>query len=305
MNVVMKIFNNDFGIWNPCVIYEAWTLHLPCFKSKFGPPSCQVIVEIYWKGIFVLSKSFNDFFTSLSITTDFVRLLRNFMMTVSGWTSSLSVWAAGGVGSLFGGPLLFGSRWVTPISCSWIGGWISRSSLKNVRSLFSSVPGPVSLRPLTLMDPLRVHCSISFILSCRAMMVDCWLAIMSSRFLSSSLSTWIVLVPMVSPISLQLGLKMSRNFFMTRKCALNVASSMIMPDVSVDLRAERVMTGMNGCTQQKIPGLPVMIQWAHRQQSLIRAVMDHWAHTDRALSQWIIFGKNYTVHSQLKSSISS
>ena len=216
----MKIFNNDFGIWNPCVIYEAWTLHMPCFKSKFGPPSCQVIVEIYWKGIFVLSKSFNDFFTSLSITTDFVRLLRNFMMTVSGWTSSLSVWAAGGVGSLFGGPLLFGSRWVISISCSWIGSWISRSSLKSVRSLFSSVPGPVSLRPWTLMDPLRVHCSISSILSCRAMMVDCWLAIMSSRFLSSSLSTWIVLVPMVSQISLQLGLKMSWNFFYDKEMRL-------------------------------------------------------------------------------------
>ena len=56
MNVVMEIFDNDMGIWHICVIYEAWTLHLPCFKRKFGPSSCQIVVVIYLKWIVCLSK---------------------------------------------------------------------------------------------------------------------------------------------------------------------------------------------------------------------------------------------------------
>ena len=279
-----------------------------CLASKAS--LARRAVKSSWKyigrGYFVLSKSFNDFFTSLSITTDLVRLLRNFMMTVSGWTSSLSVWAAGGVGSLFGGPLLFGSRWATSISYSWIGGWISRSSLKSVRSLFSSVPGPVSLRPWTLMEPLRVHCSILSILSCRALMVDFWLAIMSSRFLSSSLSTWIVLVAVVSPISLQLGQKMSWNFFMIseshrapRECALNV-----VPDVCGP-QGRACNDGHESLHSTKDPRVAshdsMSTHTAITNQGSHGSLSTHWQGPQSVDNIW----QNYTVHSQLKSSISS
>ena len=146
------------------------------------------------------------FFTSLTMTRDLVRLLRNFRMTVwGGWGDWREEASAGGISSFTSlsaslsradsdagswtaaAGRRLGRRCVTSTSSNIIGGWILRSLLKSFNSLSSRVPAPSSRRPWILIDPRLVHCSISSILSCRSWISLCWVAMITSFFLIFSL----------------------------------------------------------------------------------------------------------------------
>ena len=106
-------------------------------------------------------------------------------------------------------------------------------------------------------------------------MVDCWLAMISFRFL-----IWMVLAAIESPISEKLGFKISWNFFTIwgslrapRRWTLNVESSKAVP--SVDFSHGSLVF--------------------HRQQSLCWIVMGHWVpicrcHSDQnSVAKYILF----------------